>query len=142
MQSTKSVEALVKAILEAPRSLLVGALRGRGNIAHLACLRKVLPHGGSWFARNDWRELLSSSAGQGRRRSCFPRQGCRVLLLDDLGTDEITKVSAVRDVVLRYDAAYDCTGIQFRVRLSRSMAAGSRVVRCRDVDGGLGVKDE
>lgn len=105
VQSTKSIEALVKAILEAPR-VTVGGATGSGKTSLLvACLRKVLPYGFMVRAERLARAPIEHSAGQGEAPLVLRAKAARVLLLDDLGTDEITKVSAVRDVVFaRYDA--------------------------------------
>lgn len=105
VQSTKSIGSLMRAILEAPR-VTVGGATGSGKTSLLvACLRKVLPYGFMVRAERLARAPIEHSAGQGEAPLVLRAKAARVLLLDDLGTDEITKVSAVRDVVFaRYDA--------------------------------------
>lgn len=105
VKSTKSIEALAKAILEAPR-VTIGGPTGSGKTSlAVACLRKVLPHGFLIRAERLARAPIEHHAGQGESPLVLRAKAARVLLLDDLGTDEITKVSAVRDVVFaRYDA--------------------------------------
>lgn len=105
VQSHKSVSVLAKSILEAPR-VTVGGPTGSGKTSLLvACLRKVLPYAMMVRAERLARAPIEHSAGHGESPLVLRAKAVRVLLLDDLGTDEITKVSAVRDVVFaRYDA--------------------------------------
>ena len=143
VQSTKSVEALVRPSWRLHGSLLVG-LRGRGKHRSLwrafarCCHMRFMVSPGRLA-----QAPIEHSAGRGEAPLVLCAKAARDAAPCDLGTDKITKVSAVRDVVFaRYDAGlptWISTGIS-SVRLSRSMAAGSRVVQCQALTIGLGVK--
>jgi len=105
VKSEMGIATLAKRILEAP-NVAVGGGTGVGKTSlAVACLRRVAPHCLFVRAERLARAPIEHSSGSGEAPIVARAKNVRVLLIDDLGTDEQTKVSAVRDVVFwRHDA--------------------------------------